>query len=218
MTPAEIAKIIAVVQAAWPDQTWDDQTIHVYGIGLEDIPYPAASQAVSMLIKRSRFCPRPSEIREVATEQLAATIPTVDAALSELHTALIAYWPHQTPTFSHPLIDQAVRVIGWRQISESEKPSVERAQFREAYIRLRESAVERVIRDPLGTGHHTVEFPTSPPRSGFKHISAAFTPSAEMPQYRENRPLPATNSPDPVSQYPTDDTDDLDDYYPEVDE
>ena len=171
MTESEIAQLIAVMQAAWPERNWKGPALMVYQIGLDDIPYEAANAAVGMLIKRSTFCPSPAEIRQVATESLAADIPTVDQALGELQEALIRYWPHQTPAFSHPLIANAVRAIGWRQISESERPGVERAHFRDVYTSMRESAVERVIRDPLGRGADMVAFPT-PERTGFRQITS----------------------------------------------
>lgn len=169
MNESEVAQVIAVMQAAWPDRNWKGPALKVYQIGLDDIPYEAANAAVAMLIKRSTFCPSPAEIRQVATESLTHDIPTVEQALAELQEALVRYWPHQTPTFSDPLIEQAVRAIGWRQISESEKPGIERAHFRDVYTGLRASAVERVIRDPLGRGADMVAF-AAPERNGFRQI------------------------------------------------
>ena len=145
-------KICALLQAAWPNYAWRKESANAYLLGLGDLPYDLVEQAVGIAIRTRTFCPVPAELRSIALEAVTAHVPTVDQAWSEVSQQLVRVWPHQTPEFSHPLIAQAVRIIGWRQISESEKPGVERAHFFEIYDALRKREVHQITLDPLGAG------------------------------------------------------------------
>ena len=152
LSEADAASIVAVLQQSWPNHPWQPNSHKAYLVGLGDLPNEIVNEAVATAIRTRTFCPVPAELRAIALEGMTNAVPSVDQAWAEVTGQLAALWPHQTPEFSHPLIAQAVKIIGWRVLSESERPGVERKQFFDTYGRLRDSAVRQITLDPLGAG------------------------------------------------------------------
>lgn len=154
MDLTEATEIVSLLQAAWPNYGWRKGTNAAYHLGLSDLPCEAVKAAVVTAIRTRPFCPTPAELRAIAIEPLTDQVPSVEAAWGEVTEQLLRTSCAQVPTFSHPLIAQAVRILGWESICMSETPGVERKHFRDTYLALREKAVKDITLTPLPEPEH----------------------------------------------------------------
>jgi len=70
MTEVEAAKLIKVLQEAYPRSEFSEGRIEIYTMMLADLPYQAAQKAVLKLIATSPFLPTIAEIRKTAAEYM----------------------------------------------------------------------------------------------------------------------------------------------------
>lgn len=111
---------------------------------LVDLPTEPLQRSVLRLVQVSKFFPTVAEIRdEVAS--LICQLPEVGEAWAEVNRAILAVGHMRKPEFSHPLIDEAVRQLGWVDICMSETPTSDRAKFFEAYNQLRRFAWREAV-------------------------------------------------------------------------
>lgn len=134
MTRDEVAKLLAILHVAWPQATVGDAggQVTAYHLALADVPYPAGEAAVAGWLKTGRFFPAPSELRELAAEALGVA-PGIDQAWSEVVGAIRSVGVYGQPRFSHPLIAETVRRIGWRTLCGSENLAADREWFARLY-------------------------------------------------------------------------------------
>jgi hypothetical protein len=59
----EVGRLLAVLKAAYPQQTILEQTPVAYQMALDDVPYDEAMAAAATHIKSSPFFPKPAELR-----------------------------------------------------------------------------------------------------------------------------------------------------------
>jgi hypothetical protein len=104
-------------------------------LGLQDLELDELQAAVAWLISNheSNFLPSIATIRKAAKLSGAAQLPTSTEVLAEVKQEIRRVGHAQSPQFSHPAIDKAVRAIGWREICMSTKPGIVMAQLRKAY-------------------------------------------------------------------------------------
>ena len=149
MTEAEVVMLVKILEGAYHKEFSED-SIKVYVAMLKDIPFNLAQQAASNLIKSSKWLPSISELREEALK-LANPLPTVDQAYYEARMAARNFSPYSGPGgehFSHPLIKQAVDIVGLQTIGYSDEPTIVAAQFRQVYNRLLDSETSRRKQSP----------------------------------------------------------------------
>jgi len=101
---------------------------------MPDIDFEQAKTAVIKILRTSKFEPKPSEIIE-AVKSMTDNTPSAEQAWQEVIDKLN---PYKKPEWSSDLIQEAVKVMGYKQLCGSENPSIDRAQFMKIYNNLRD--------------------------------------------------------------------------------
>lgn len=149
MTPEEAIKIMATLTAAFPRTEIGEQTILVYAKFLADIPYEAGQAAILNLIAGSKFFPTVAELRQAALKLIPGKqLPTPEEAWGEVSTQIRVNGYYRVPVFSHPVIEQAVKAMGWQELCTSENGIADRAHFMRIYESFRDRALEDTVRIP----------------------------------------------------------------------
>jgi len=157
MTEVEAAKLIKVLQEAYPRSEFSEGRIEIYTMMLADLPYQAAQKAVLKLIATSPFLPTIAEIRKTAAEYMYEPLPDVDDAYAEAREfAKHRYNPNDGLLSAaqlqaaglRPLTAKALATVGVDVMATTTEPSVVAAQFKAAYQRLVESVQERRVLPP----------------------------------------------------------------------
>ncbi len=150
MTETETKRILAVLRSVWPDTKIDQHTITAYHWALGERSYQDIEGAAKVWMRTGKFFPKPSELLEILSENKAAGDVVVEAAWGEVIGQASAVGFRGQPTFSHPLIADAVRAIGWRDICMTDYADYGtlRAQFRDSLRGLKNRAVSR---EQIGT-------------------------------------------------------------------
>lgn len=132
MTVSEAARLIAVAAAAFPRHGYEnlEQLAHTWALIMPDIGYEQGQAALIKVLRKCKFFPTPSEVLAAAATLSSNDIPSVEAAWLEVSRQLDIY---RTPTWSHPAIAEAVRVLGFRNLCASENPAASHAQFERRY-------------------------------------------------------------------------------------
>lgn len=134
----EIDQIMSILARAYPyilkDSTanWTD-TLMIYERTLADIDAPALLAAALDHITRNKFFPAISELRDAAYRVVTQDQPSAEEAWGEVRLAFTRYGHNNTPVWSHPLIERAVKVIGWMELCMSENQVADRAHFLRIY-------------------------------------------------------------------------------------
>jgi hypothetical protein len=98
MNHQETAKILAVLQAVWKDNTDGDGRAQVaaYQMALDDLSYEAVSEAVKVCLRELTFFPKPAEIRD-RVPQSALPIGSLEAIRRAPRSAYdMGYLPRPT--------------------------------------------------------------------------------------------------------------------------
>lgn len=145
MNKQEAAQLVALATANFPSMQDKDMapTAQLWLTMLADLPYKLAERALVKVLMTARFFPTIADIREAArglVEQ-STKLPEPDEAWAEVMQKVTRY---STPEWSCPEIQQAVRVVGYNAICDSENIGVERAHFFKVYeaIRKRKDEVQ----------------------------------------------------------------------------
>jgi len=143
MKLSESAKLVAVLQAAYPTKELSEESIRLYAEMLSDLDPREAGNAVKRIIATSRFFPTVAEIREAAAEN-AISMPDVEQAWGEVTRQIKSVGRYRTPVFSHPAITSTVDAIGWTTFCESQSIGVERGHFMKLFQAHAEAAKAKV--------------------------------------------------------------------------
>lgn len=134
----DVAKIVMVIGAAYPNWKPSEYTVEVYFQTLSDLPadllHAAALKAVAE--PGRAFAPSVGEIRGCAGELKRQAAGVLDSyqAWEEVCRQLIENGGEfGTPIWSSPLVERAMKSIGWRNLRMSENQVADRARFIEAY-------------------------------------------------------------------------------------
>jgi len=141
MTKSEIAKLLAVLAAAFPKLEVDDLKVHVWHEMLSDIDYAVANIAIKKLIMQNTFPPSIAEVRKAVTELMNPEQVTSSEAWGEVTRAIrnYGYYREEEALASmSPITAQLVRYMGWREICLSEDLGVVRGQFLKMYQQVAE--------------------------------------------------------------------------------
>lgn len=141
MTKGEVAKLLAVIAAAYPKFEVDDIKVQVWHEMLGDLEYKMASLAIKKLILESTFPPSIAEVRKAAVEIQTPEQTTGAQAWGEVIKAIRNYGHYREEealASLSPVTAQVVRYMGWREICLSEEPGVVRGQFLKMYHQVTE--------------------------------------------------------------------------------
>jgi hypothetical protein len=145
MNRQETTAILRILRTVWPNEQITEDRITAYQWALEDRAYPDVEDAAKQWLRTGKFFPKPAELLEILSVQDVAPELVPEVAWGEVLREASRVGQHGIPTWSNPLIGQACRSIGWREICLSDEryyPTL-RAQFREALKAL----YGRAIRD-----------------------------------------------------------------------
>lgn len=133
----EIAKIVMMIAAAYPNFNLSEMTVEVYFQVLKDVPADLLKAATMQAISEPgrKFAPSVGEIRGSVAEIIrrSSGMPSSYEAWQE-----VLYQARKTghagkPDFSHPMVHKVVQIFGWRELCLSENSVADRARFIDAY-------------------------------------------------------------------------------------
>ena len=141
----EIEIMIAKLSAAFPNWKVSPYTIQVYLEDLSDIDSETLDAAVKMCRTEPgrAFAPSTGEIRGAVGKLrgMSNNVPSSYEAWQEVGRQInINGGEYGNPVWSHPLVEKAVRAIGWRQLRMSEDQTADRARFIQCYEQLQDRA------------------------------------------------------------------------------
>ena len=136
----EILLILKKLFAAYPNTTVDEEAIVIYVQMLGNIAPNELRMAVHQCICTCTFLPGVAEILETHHSLKGNLIEqTPGEAWGSVEKALRGVGSWGKPKFKNELTARVVDMMGWRNLCESDKPSVDRAQF----MRMYEGVAER---------------------------------------------------------------------------
>lgn len=141
MTRAEIAKLLAVLAAAFPRFEVDDLKVQVWHEMLGDLDYSLANLAIKKLILESTFAPAIAEVRKAVVETLNPDGMTAAEGWGEVERAIRLYgYYRETEALASlsPMTAKVVRCMDWREICLSKELGVIRGQFLKMYQQVAE--------------------------------------------------------------------------------
>jgi hypothetical protein len=132
---SEVGKIMGIMALAWPKYQLEPQTIKVYARVLADIPAEVLEKAALHLMSSAIWFPAIAEWRKAAFDLMldASHIPSAFEAWEEVMKQIRTIGSYGFPEFTHPLIERAVKIMGWRELCLSEQIEFERAHFFKVY-------------------------------------------------------------------------------------
>ena len=151
MTKGEVAKLLAVLAAAYPKFEVHDVKVQVWHEMLGDIDYAVANMAVKKLIMQNTFPPAIAEVRKAAAELTNPENLTSSEAWGEVTSAIrnYGYYREEEALASmSPTTAQLVRYMGWREICMSEDIGVIRGQFLRMYEQIATREQEKQLLPP----------------------------------------------------------------------
>lgn len=140
MDKQQFATLAIGIKSAYPASKIleDNASMDFWYMTLKDIPYEIAENAVMEHICTNVFPPNIAEIRKLCMERCKPKILSFDEAWGVVQKAMADYgWYHPQEAFAimDELTLSVVKNLGWSRLCQSENPTAERANFREAYMR-----------------------------------------------------------------------------------
>jgi hypothetical protein len=156
--PRDIAQIIGILSAAFPNFKPTELTAEVYLQTLADISSDELKAAVLHCITQSgrAFAPSIGEIRGAVAElrSFSANVPSSFQAWQEVQKQiLINGGDYGKPEWSSPLVEEAVKRMGWRSLRMSEDQTADRARFLQCYEQIVERATKQEMILPQVAGY-----------------------------------------------------------------
>lgn len=138
MDKQQFATLAIGIKSAYPASKIleDNASMDFWYMMLRDIPYETAENAVMEHICTNIFPPNIAEIRKLCMERLKAPVLSFDEAWGVVQKAISTYgWYHPQQAFEtmDELTLSVVKNLGWSRLCQSENPTADRANFREAY-------------------------------------------------------------------------------------
>lgn len=156
-TETEVAQIVALISAAYPNFNPTEHTVEVYFQTLKDLPGEELKIAALSAIAEAgrKFAPSVGELRGAIGEIRKAinNLPSSYEAWEEVLTQMRRVGSYREPEFSHPLVRRAVDVFGWKRLCLSEDATSDRARFIQAYEQLLMRAERDEIMLPEARGY-----------------------------------------------------------------
>lgn len=148
MDKKQALKLLKVLAEAYPRQELREGTITVYAGFIGDLDYRLAERVITEHIKTSKWFPAISEIRARAAE-IAHGVRGLDDSMELLRRCARAN-DYETIK-KNPLLQKAVAMVGWTNLTTSELPEPLYRRIADAYTRLRDKLItEKTIAPGLG--------------------------------------------------------------------
>jgi hypothetical protein len=149
VTPAEAAKAVAMLQAAYPAARWAEATIALYELMLSDLDFAVAGSAIARIIRTSKFLPTIAEVFDVAADLTVGPTRSAVDAWGDVGTAIRRVGSYGVPRFADSIVAECVRVMGWRNLCLGDSPeAANRARFCELYADLQRKQRARDVSEP----------------------------------------------------------------------
>lgn len=138
MNKKEFSQLSIGLKAAYPRfqmLTTDAEMTFWYRM-LQDIDYRVAENAALEYISTNVFPPSIAEIRKLCAERMAKPVLPFDEAWGIVQSAMRSYGfynPQEAFATMDELTLSVVKNLGWSRLCQSENPTADRANFREAY-------------------------------------------------------------------------------------
>jgi hypothetical protein len=156
-TKEDIKVIVAKMGAAFPNWQVTAFTLQVYFEDLKDLDGEQLRLAADMCRTENgrKFAPSTGELRGAVSRmtQMSSNAPDSYQAWREVCRAITDYGYTGTPEFSHPLVTEAVKRMGWRNLCMSEDQVSDRARFVACYEQLQERAETETMLLPEVRGY-----------------------------------------------------------------
>jgi hypothetical protein len=140
----DVAEVVGMLSAAFPNFTPSEQTYEIYYQTLKDIPADELRAAALHSVSEAgrKFAPSVGELRGAVMELrgYSANVPSSFEAWREVLQQVSNVGYYGTPQFSNPMVERAVKALGWREICMSENQIADRARFVQCYEQLLERA------------------------------------------------------------------------------
>ncbi len=137
-TKKDIAEIVGMLSAAYPNFAPSPQTVEVYYRMLNDIDAaelkPAAMHCAAEIGRK--FAPSVGELREAVLflRRAARNVPSSYEAWEEVQKQIrVNGGQFGKPVWSSLIVEKAVNALGWYNLRMSEDPIPDRARFIQAY-------------------------------------------------------------------------------------
>lgn len=150
MTKAETVKLLAVINAAYPNMQISEATVSVWHELLGDLDINLVLAATKKLILESPYPPTIADIRKRAVEIMTLPEDRIDAAEAwgEVEKAIRWYGYYREAealASMSPRTAKVVRYIGWQNICLNEEPGVVRGQFLKMYAQVAEREQKELL-------------------------------------------------------------------------
>lgn len=164
MTTNQIQTLLLKLQVGWPRTEITDDVIEFYEWGLADVPLEIALEAARRWVASGEpFFPKVSELRAIIAKMVIGDI-VPEAAWAEIRREALrhpygvkkvydraanASVPNPGPSFSHPLIAEAVEATGWEFLCKCDDEAEAKKQFTFTLLALTQRAMTRAKLAPL---------------------------------------------------------------------
>ena len=132
----QVRGLLRAISGAYPTFELTDDRVSIYVKLLADLDAEALIAATQQHIATSKFPPTVAELREACASLTRPALPAWADAWGEVLDAIRRVGYLGRPSFSHPLITQAVQGMGgWKLLCAMEisETATQRAQFRDVY-------------------------------------------------------------------------------------
>lgn len=138
MDKQQFATLAIGIKSAYPASKMleDKASMDFWYMMLQDISYEIAENAVMEHICTNIYPPNIAEIRKLCVERCQRPVLSFDEAWGVVQRAISTYgWYHPQEAFEtmDELTLSVVKNLGWSRLCQSENPTADRANFREAY-------------------------------------------------------------------------------------
>lgn len=153
----DIAAMIALLSAAYPNWNVSEYTVQVYYMDLKDIPYDELQIAAQHCRSEAgrKFAPSVGEIRGAVMElrRSSMNIPSAYEAWQDVLTQVNEVGSYGTPKFKSEITEKVIKSLGWRNLCMSENQTADRARFLQAFEQLSERAEKEMMLIPEVRGY-----------------------------------------------------------------
>jgi hypothetical protein len=132
----QVRGLLRAISGAYPTFELTDDRVSIYVKLLADLDADALTAAAQQHIVTSKFPPTVAELRDGCANLTRPALPAWADAWGEVLEAIRRVGYLGQPSFSHPLIEQAVQGMGgWKLLCAMEisETATQRAQFRDIY-------------------------------------------------------------------------------------
>ena len=149
MTPAETAKAVALLQAAYPGARMSESTTDLYERMIGELEFEVARATIIRIIRSSKFLPTVAEILEAAADVAIGPVRSAMDAWGDVAMAIRRIGYVGVPRFEDPLVAECVQAMGWRSLCVGGSPEAsDRARFCELYLEKQRAQRKQDVTQP----------------------------------------------------------------------